>query len=120
MELKFSSTVRPKSPNPLQARRQKLIQKIDHEVNSCREVIGGGSVRSTWFWMEQDGTYFLPIRYGKHTLELKKGLFSIECKNLDEVEHALLTIRQMVMQGMFDEQLQKLAVKIRKRFEKGQ
>ena len=44
---------------------------------------------------------------------MKKGMFSVQCQDLDHVEAALCTVRAMVLQGDFDAQQRKeLAVKI--------
>jgi len=66
--------------------------------------------------MSADGTYYLPINYGKQALELQKGMVSIECQNLDEVEHALCEVRGMVLAGKLDDQLQNASSAIREKF----
>lgn len=43
---------------------------------------------------------------------------SIECQNLDEVEHALCEIRAMTAGGKLDEQLRQAASAIREKFKK--
>ena len=37
-------------------------------------MIAGESVRSAWPWIDEAGAYFLPIKYGRHSIELKKGI----------------------------------------------
>jgi hypothetical protein len=49
-------------------------------------------------------------------MELKKGLFSVQCQDLDHVEAALCMVRSMVLQGDFDAQLQKASHDIKVRF----
>jgi hypothetical protein len=39
------------------------------------------------------------MKYGRHTLELKKEIFPVQCQNLDDVEHVLCTFRGMVLNG---------------------
>ena len=45
-------------------------------------------------------------------------MFSVQCADLDHVENALCTIRAMVLQGDFDDQLTKASADIRKKFGK--
>ncbi|MFN3863750.1 MAG: hypothetical protein ACK4RT_05640 [Erythrobacter sp.] len=83
-----------------------------------RQMIEGNQPRAAWVWMDEAGTYFLPIKYGRQPIELKKGMFSVQCADLDHVENALCTIRAMVLQGDFDDQLTKASADIRKKFGK--
>ena len=116
MELKFVAATKPQTVPIAVQRRQRLVRRIDQQVSYVRTMIEGENPRAAWVWMDQAGTYFLPIRYGRQQIELKKGLFSVQCKDLDEVEHALCTIRAMVLAGEFDDQLTKASTEIRKRF----
>ncbi|WP_139114770.1 hypothetical protein [Rhizorhabdus dicambivorans] len=118
MELKFAATTKPAPLTAETKRRRKLIQRIDQQLGHVRQMIEGKQPRGAWAWMDEAGTYFVPIKYGRHQIELKKGMFSVQCKDLDEVEHAFCTIRAMVMDGQFDERLTKLSVDIRQRFKK--
>jgi hypothetical protein len=68
--------------------------------------------------MDETGTYFVPIKYGRHPLELKKGMFSVQCQDLDEVEHVLCTFRGMALKGDLDEHLSQVSQNIRKTFGK--
>ena len=116
MELKFAATARPDKASVDVLRRQKLVRRIDQQIGYVRQIIDGKQPRAAWVWMDEAGTYFLPIKYGRQPLELKKGMFSVQCQNLDEVEHALCTFRGMVLNGDLDDQLTRVSVDIRKRF----
>lgn len=118
MELKFAPTTRPEAVRPEVQRRQKLVQRIDQQIGYVQQMIEGKQPRASWVWMDEAGTYFLPIKYGRHQIELKKGMFSVECPNLDHVEHALCTIRAIVLKGDFDGQLTKASTEIRARFKR--
>lgn len=117
MELKFAATARPDKASADVQRRQKLVRRIDQQIGYVRQMVEGKQPRAAWVWMDEAGTYFLPIKYGRHPLELKKGMFSVECPDLDHVEHALCTIRAMVLNGDFDAQLTKASTDIRERFQ---
>lgn len=118
MNLEFTAAARPEPANEFVLRRQKLVGRIDQQIGYVRQIIEGKQVRAAWAWLNEAGNYLLPIKYGRHALELKKGMFSIVCKNLDEVEHALCTIRAMVLDGQFDEHLKKVSSEIRNRLTK--
>ncbi|MCW5725665.1 MAG: hypothetical protein KIS81_12025 [Maricaulaceae bacterium] len=118
MELKFASTTRPDKASANVQRRHKLVRSIDQQISYVRQMIEGAQPRAAWVWMDEAGTYFLPIKYGRQPIELKKGMFSIQCADLDIVEAALCTVRGMVLKGDFDDQLTKAAADIRQKFVK--
>lgn len=116
MELKFAAATKPKQVVPEIQRRQKLVSRIDQQIGYVRQMVEGKQPRAAWAWMDEAGTYFLPIKYGRQQIELKKGMFSVECPDLDHVEAALCTIRAMVLNGDFDQQLTKASSDIRSKF----
>lgn len=116
MELKFVAATRPEKISPTVQRRQKLIRRIDQQIGFVRQMIDGEQPRAAWVWMDEAGTYFLPVKYGRQPIELKKGMFSIQCADLDQVEGALCTVRAMVLNGDFDDQLSKASSDIRQKF----
>ena len=118
MELKFAAAARPDKASADVQRRQKLITRIDQQIGYVRQMIEGKQPRAAWVWMDEAGTYFLPIKYGRQPIELKKGMFSVQCQDLDHVEAALCRVRAMVLQGDFDAQIQKASTDIRSRFVK--
>jgi hypothetical protein len=74
--------------------------------------------RSSWAWMYEKGAYFLPIKYGRNSIELQKGMFAVQCDRIEDVGQGLTAIRAMVLQGDFDTQLQKASTEIRSKFSK--
>lgn len=116
MELKFAATARPNKASADVQRRQKLVRRIDQQIGYVRQIIDGKQPRAAWAWMDEAGTYFLPIKYGRQPIELKKGMFSVQCQDLDHVEAALCTVRAMVLQGDLDPQLAQASTDIRERF----
>ena len=116
MELKFVATARPDKASADVQRRQKLVRRIDQQIGYVRQIIDGKQPRAAWAWMDEAGTYFLPIKYGRQPLELKKGMFSIQCGYLDHVEAALCTVRAIVLKGDLDDQLAKASTDIRAKF----
>ena len=118
MEFKFVPNQKPGKVDVTTLRRQKLVRRIDQQVGLVRLMIEGHNPRGSWVWMDETGTYFVPIKYGRLLLELKKGMFSVHCQDLDEVEHVLCTFRGMVLNGDLDDHLTKTTTEIRKRFGK--
>ena len=116
MELKFVSNQKPGKVDVTTLRRQKLVRRIDQQIGLVRSVVEGHDPRGSWFWMNETGTYFVPIKYGRHTLELKKGMFAVQCQNLDDVEHVLCTFRGMVLNGDMDTHLTMKSAEIRNNF----
>lgn len=116
MELKFVAATKPKQVAAEIQRRQKLVIRIDQQIGYVRQMVEGNKPRAAWAWMDEAGTYFLPIKYGRQQIELKKGMFSVECPDLDQVEAALCMIRAMVLNGDFDQQLNKASTDIRNKF----
>ncbi len=58
----------------------------------------------------------MPIKYGRQHIELKKGMFAIECKDIKDASNALETVRQMVFKGSLDVQLAQASGEIRAKF----
>jgi hypothetical protein len=116
MELKFAAIARPNKATADVQRRQKLVRRIDQQIGYVRQIIDGKHPRAAWAWMDEAGTYFLPIKYGRQPVELKKGMFSIQCADLDHVEAALCAVRAMILKGELDEQLAKVSTDIRTKF----
>lgn len=117
MELKFVAIKKPETVNVAVQRRQRLVRRIDQQISLIGSAKDGMLPRSSWVWMEDKGSYFLPVKYGRNPIELKKGMFAIQCDDIDQAAEALATVRAMVLQGDFDEQLAKASKDIRAKFD---
>jgi hypothetical protein len=118
MELKFVATKKPVAVDAVTQRRQRLIRRIDQQISLIKSAADGTLPRSSWVWMDEAGAYLVPIKYGRQSIELKKGMFAIECKDVIDVSNALETVRQMVLKGGLDEQLAQASGEIKARFKK--
>lgn len=118
MSLKFSAAAKPTPISAEVQRRQRLISRIDQQIVYCAGLKAGQTIKASWIWMDETGIYFIPIKYGRHPIELKKGMFSIQCKSIEECESALGTVRSMVLKGELDSQMTKVAEEIRRKFNK--
>lgn len=74
MELKFAAAAKPEKISAEVQRQQKLVHRIDQQIGYVRQMIDGQNPRAAWVWIDEAGTYFLPIKYGRQRLELKKGM----------------------------------------------
>ena len=119
MELKFVAAKKPEAVNVTVQRRQRLVSRIDKQIELIRHAKDGLLPRSCWAWINENGKYLLPIRYGKNPIELQNGKFAIECDGLDMVAKALEAVRQMVLNGDLDEPIGKAAKDIRAKFKEG-
>lgn len=115
MALKYTAQIKPKSEDKTSYRRRKTVAAIDQQIKLAVELDDAVTSRKAWFWPADDG-YLLSIRYGRKDLELAKGMFSIKCNGIDEVEQALRDVRSMTLKGDLDEPLRMVSEAIRSRF----
>ena len=109
---------KPSSHNPIVLRRERLIKSINRQLELVHKHRLGEKTTRVWFWVDEDGNYFLPIKYGKQILELGKGKFSIQCSSLDDIENNLESVKTFVMKGELDQILTTASQEIRKKFGK--
>lgn len=116
MELKYVAAKKPEAANPTVQRRLRLVRRIDQQISLITAAKDGALPRASWAWLDEKGGCFLHLKYGRNSIELKKGMFAIECATIEEAAEALGTVRTMVLKGDFDEQLTRASADIRKRF----
>lgn len=116
MELKFVAVKKPEALNTAAQRRQRLVRRIDQQISLVKSAMNGLLPRASWAWMDDKGNYLLPLKYGRHPIELKKGMFAIECESIEQTIDALTKLRGMVLNGDFDDQLAKASTEIRAKF----
>lgn len=116
MELKFVAAKKPESVNATVQRRQRLVRRIDQQINLLQSAGDGVIPRSSWLWMDDTGTYYLPVKYGRQPIELRKGMCAIQSESITHAADALAMIRTMVLNGEFDDQLAKASGEIRAKF----
>ncbi len=109
---------KPTERNPLVQRRERLVKSINRQLELVKKYRLGEKTTRMWFWTDEDGNIFLPIKYGKKELELSKGKFSIQCSTLDDVENNLESVKSLVMRGALDQILTQVSEEIRKKFGK--
>ncbi|KEO85429.1 hypothetical protein EH30_12965 [Erythrobacter sp. JL475] len=120
MDLKFVAAQKPKAQNPITLRRQRLSDRIDQQIALLSGASVGSLPSKSWVWIDNDGACLLSIKYARQVLELKKGMFSIKCNNLDEVAEAFTQMKQSILRGDLDQQISSASTEIRSKFLKRQ
>ena len=64
-------------------------------------------------------TYLQPIKYGRNSLELKKGMNATRCETVEQSSEALVAVKAMVLRGIFGSRLGKVSKDIRAKFKAG-
>lgn len=138
--LKITNVVRQMSTNTNEFRKNKLLKKLDEQINLATAQISGElftikrlkNVRdengnatqvevskrvSPWFWSDNNKT-FVQIKYGTRVLELQKGKNTIELSSQDELIKTLNIVKSSVASGELDSVIEAASVKVRERFGK--
>ena len=124
-ELNLTPMKRTVGRNPITERRESVIKGIDKQIMVCDGLLEGkdvvrdqytGRKIPQWFWLDDSGSYYLSINYGKSPIELAKGKFSIVCTGLEQVKSSLETVKSSVLKGDFDTVLDKRSKVIRSNF----
>lgn len=139
-KLKLVASKRVTTANPVQNRRNKLVAKITEQIALATARVEGRTYASTkvravtdsetgerrlvevakrikeWFWVNESGKINLAIRYGAKTLELAKGKNAIELASEQEVVEALTAVREAVLAGELDAQIEATSIALRKGF----
>jgi hypothetical protein len=141
--LKFTTAKKPTQVSPVQIRRNKLIVRLEDQLNLARAFAEGrtyaptklmvvtddatGEQRSvqtpkrvkTWFWNTADGKLALTIKYGSKILDISgKGKSTIEVANVSQLVATLELVRNAVADGELDEAIEKAGKALREGFEK--
>lgn len=117
-QLKLVSVIKPKQQDPALLRREKMIKGLNRQSQILEHYRLGEKTSGQWFWVNEDGIIFLPIKYGKVTLELSKGMYAIHCDTLEEVEDNLEFIRKATIKGELDNTLKSISKELRSKFVK--
>ena len=124
-ELNLTPNKKVVGRNPIVERRESVIKGIDKQLMICDSLLQGNEVvrdhqtgrkLPQWFWLDDSGSYFLSINYGKSPIELAKGKFSIVCESVESVKHSLETVKSSILKGDFDKVLEKRSKQIRSNF----
>jgi hypothetical protein len=124
--LKLVSATRSTHISPVMQRRQKLITKIDEQIEMAQAVANGTAFKPTkfknvvnaegvteykqvakkvraWYWKNDAGKWNLVVRYGARIIELSKGKNSIELLSEADVIPTLELLKTIISNGELDD-----------------
>jgi hypothetical protein len=125
--LKLVAATRENKVSPVLQRRQKLIKKIDEQMELAKAQANGSIYSPTkcknivnaetgtneykqvpkriraWWWKNEAGKWNLVVRYGARIIELGKGKNSIELENEAAILPTLEVIKKAVEAGELDD-----------------
>jgi hypothetical protein len=141
--LKLVNAKRPNALDPIQFRRQKLSEKIGHQIalaialkngetytvkrqRNVRDEASGQSttvevsrkVKQWWFVNSDTKKVAVQLRYGSRVIDFAKGKNAIEVTDGDELIQVLTKLRDAVLGGELDAQIEIASESIRARFKK--
>ena len=108
---------RPRS-NSLANKRQRLIEGLSKQATEIERFAAGHWSPRMWFWADDDGKYYLEVRYAKKPLPLSGSKSAILCQSLEDVAGKIDQLKTMVRAGELDQQIEAASDAIRTRFKK--
>jgi len=138
--LKLVAASRMNRLTDTERRRLKLLDKLDDQIRSLeasmkneifakqrrvwRKNDDGQDEQVTitrtirpWWWSDMKGQIFFALKYGSHPIELAKGKTAIQVPTMDDLLKAFSTVRQAVIAGELDPQLDQASMKTASRFQ---
>lgn len=139
-QLKLSTVKKPSSVAVEVLRRFKLVKRVDEQIALATALADGtvfsatrqrtvidpetGLKRSVqvpksvkaWFFGAENGKVYLSIKYGSRVMELAKGKPTVEIASGKELVTTLKIIRQAVLDGELDAQIDAASNDLRKGF----
>ena len=140
--LKLIAAKRPQQMPQIQVRRNKLAGKIHHQIKLAEALSAGttyaptrlrsirdrhtGEVKTLempmhvrqWWFVTDSGSVALTIKYGSKVLEIAKGKNAIEVTDGAQLLKALGQIKDAVIAGELDTQIDAAANLVKARFKK--
>ena len=141
--LKLVNAKRQNGADPIQFRRQKLSEKIGHQIalaialkngetytvkrqRNVRDETSGLSttvevskkVKQWWFVNNDTKKVAVQLRYGSRVIDFTKGKNAIEVSDGDELIQTLTKLRDAVLGGELDAQIEVAADSVKARFKK--
>ena len=140
--MKLVASKKSRSLSPIQLRRNKLAAKIHEQWQLCTARQAGETYaprrlrtitnkqtgeRTTvetvkrvreWFWINEAGKLNLAVRYGSKVLELARGKNAIELATGDELVAVLGKLKDAVLAGELDAQIEAASGALRAGFVK--
>jgi hypothetical protein len=140
--LKFVASKSQQVKSPKLARRLKLSNKIQEQIQMAKAIQSGsefmpvkirnvidqetGETRKVevpkrlkpWWWPSENGKMCITVRYGARTLEVIEGKNAIETENIAGVITTLEVLRTAVDAGELDARIESISGLVKAGFEK--
>jgi hypothetical protein len=140
--LKLVAAKRPTQMPAVQVRRNKLAGKIHHQIKLAEALSAGTTYAPTrlrsmrdrhtgetktvemqmhvrqWWFVTESGSVALTIKYGSKVLEIAKGKNAIEVTDGAQLLKALNQVKDAVIAGELDTQIESAANTVKARFKK--
>lgn len=127
--------------SPAQHRRNKLVKKISEQMALAAATVKGESYTQkrfrtitnehgqrvsvevpkrvrAWWWQQDNGKFALSVKYGSKTVPFSAKANAVECASLQDVCDALQLIKNAVLAGDLDTQIEAASAKLREGFGK--
>ena len=138
--LKLVAAQQRQSLSAVQIRRDKLVSRLTEQIDLARATQTGTRFTATrtrtitdtetglrrqveaakrvkpWWFKAENGKVVLSVRYGSRVLELAKGKSAVEVGSDKDLVLVLGTIREAVLAGELDAQMEAAANKLREGF----
>jgi hypothetical protein len=135
-----SAVVERKSPTI--SRRNKLTGKLEDQIRYAKAVTAGGTYAAKrvkfvqnsesgerkqveiatrvkqWWWTAANGKVMLALRYGAKPIEISKGKNAIEVGSMGDLVAALEAVKEAVVAGELDAQIEHVSGALRAGFVK--
>ena len=139
-QLKLTAAKKPTHISPVLHRRHKLLRRIDEQIALASAQLNGSTYTATrlrsytdadtglrktaevaksvkaWTFIADSGKLCVHIRYGARVLELAKGKSAVELGGYKDVVPTLELIKQAVLNGELDTQIETASKELRKGF----
>ena len=140
--LKFVAAKRPTQMPAVQVRRNKLVGKLHHQLLLAKALSEGTQYAPTrfrtvrdrhtgesksvemplrvksWWFITESGQVVLQVKYGSKVLDFSKGKNSIEVTDGIHLIKTLESVRDAVIGGELDTQIESAANIVKSRFKK--
>jgi hypothetical protein len=100
---------------PLNLTRQRSVKNMDTGI---RESVTVAKVVRPWWFVSEDGSICIALKYGNRTLELAKGKSSVQLTSPDALINTLEVIKQAVEAGELDQQIHQASGAVKSNFKK--
>ena len=138
--LKLVAAKQQRVLDPVQLRRNKLVTKLDEQIELAKAAQTGGSYTpmrakrvkdaagnvsvvqvprriKQWYWAVEGGRVCVAVRYGGRVLELTKGKTAVETQP-DQLVTTLGRLRDAAAAGELDAQVEAASAGVRRGFKR--